>query len=1007
MLVFFFRCCGALAALLLLTGPAPGLTPTQALDRYVHRVWTTDEGLPQNAVYATVTSREGYVWLGTDEGLVRFDGVRFTTFDRTNTPALRDPFVFALHEARDGALWVGTDRGGLLRYAGGRFTTFGQAEGLPAGRIQAITEDRDGVVWVGIRGGGLASVRGGSVRVLTTREGLSSDDVLAVLADGAGRVWAGTDMGLDCVDGPRIDRYDTRDGLPAGAVRALHEDRRGQLWVGTIGGLLGARVTEGGLAVQRGRRFTEVSVDWPVASRAVMDIHEDRSGTLWLGTAGGGLVRVAGGRVAHWLLGATPADDMVYGVAEDAEGNLWLGTAPGGLHRLRDSTVRTLTAADGLADEVVESLFEGRDGRRWIGTHAGGLCLVDDARVTCRTTTDGLSHPRVNALLDDEDGSLWVGTQGGLDRLLGARISRIGTAEGLPVAHVNALLRARDGRLWVGTWGGGVARERDPHGGRFGALAGVSGPYVTTLLEDARGDVWIGTTDGLFHWEAGAPDRPAARRLTAGIEALHLDREGMLWIGTRRDGLYRSADGGLVQYTTREGLFDNLVGTIQEDDEGYFWFTCNRGIFRVARQQLMDVAARRRVSVESRAFDTSDGMRNRECNFGQGRWRMRDGHLWFATVGGVVMVDPRRLPRNTVAPVVHLEQVTVDGEAVPTDREATLASGFRRLEFAFVGVSLSAPARVRYRFQLEGFDPEWLDGRDARTASYTNLTPGRYRFRVSAANGDGVWSQTGSSFAFQVTGPLWQQPRVLATFGGLLALTVSGLGYRRVRVLRREQRQQAAFARELIRLQEHERQRLAADLHDGIGQHLLVIKNWASLSLAVLDTPGRARPLLEDIVETTTASIRDIRTMTHALQPYDLTHVGLRAVLQGMLARVADASGLALVTEIEDVTLPPDAQIHLFRIIQEATTNVVKHAGARRLQVTLRQVPGAVEAVVGDDGRGFPAGTAADGPNGFGLRSLAERTRLLGGWHVIETGTSGTVVRVVVPQPDEAPPRVS
>lgn len=988
--------------------PAAALDPAQAIDRYVHQAWTTDQGLPQNGVYATLAARDGYLWLGTDEGLVRFDGLRFTVFDRTNTPALRDPLVFALHEARDGALWLGTDRGGLVRHQQGRFTAYGTAEGLPAGRVQAIAEGPDGTIWVGLRGGGLAAVTGGRIRTVTTRQGLWSDNVLALLADRRGRIWVGTDVGLDCLEGSRVTHYDGRDGLPHGGVRALHEDRTGRIWAGVIGGLPGARLVDGGLAVLQGGRFDVVSRDWRLPSLAVMDILEDRGGTLWLATAGGGLVRVVEGRVAHWLLQESPADDLVYGLAEDAEGNLWVGTAPGGLHRLRDSTVATLTASDGLADEVVESLFQDGHGRVWVGTHAGGLCEVQLGRVTCATSALGLSHPRVNALLDDGEGGLWVGTQNGLDRVRGRVVARLGTAQGLPVAHVNALLRDRDGRLWVGTWGGGVARERAGRPGVFETLSGVSGPYVTTLLQDARGHVWIGTTDALFRADGDRiTNLTETRQFPGGIEALHADADGAVWIGTRRDGLYRSAGGRVAQFTTREGLFDNLVGTILEDDAGHFWFTCNRGIFRVPRAQLLEVAAGRRARVESRAFDTADGMRNRECNFGQGRWRMRDGRLWFATVGGVVQVDPRRIPRNDVAPVVHLEQVLMDGEPLPLDQAATLPSGRQRLAFGFVGLSLAAPARVRYRFQLEGFDPGWIDGGETRSAAYTNLPPGPYRFRVTAANADGVWHETGASFAFQVRRPLWQQPLVLVTLVGLAAAIAGGLVHRRVRSLRREQQAQAAFARELIAMQENERQRLAADLHDGIGQHLLVIRNWASLSIDVLEAPDRARPLLQEIVDTTARSIREIRTMTHALQPYDLSHVGLRAVLEGMLTRVSESSGLAMTWEIDDVALPVDAQIHLYRIVQEATTNIVKHAAATRARVTLRHQASAIELVMQDDGRGFPAGTdGLPAPKGFGLRSLAERTRLLGGHHVIETGTRGTTIRVVVPCPEESVSRV-
>lgn len=993
-------------------GPALALDPAQAITRYVHRTWTTEAGLPQNTVYASVVSSDGYLWLGTDEGLVRFDGLRFVVFDRGNTPALRDPFVFSLHEARDGSLWAGTDRGGLTRLRDGRFTHYGSERGLPSGRVQAIADARDGTVWVGLRGGGLARVGDETVQIFTSADGLSSDNVLAVLEDRAGRLWVGTDRGLDRLEGSRFVRFDTSHGLPPGGVRALREDRQGRLWVGTIDGMLGARLTGGGLAVLRGDRFDHVSRDWLVPSSAVMTIHEDHGGTLWIGTAGGGLVRVHEGKVAHWLLGASPVDDLVYDIAEDAERNLWLGTAPGGLHRLRDSAFVTWTADDGLTDEVVEALYEDAAGVTWVGTHAGGICQVlPPARpsrpVTCLSTPQGLAHLRVNAMTGDGAGGLWVGTQGGLNRLVGRTFTRYGVEAGLPIAHVNALLRDRHGRLWVGTWGGGVARQEPDAPLRFVPLPGTAGLYVTSLLEDSTGRLWIGTTDGLVAWSGNTlVNMTVERGLPTGIEALHADRDGALWIGTRRDGLYRYTDDRLVHYTVREGLFDNLVGTILEDDTGHFWFTCNKGIFRVSRAQLLAFAEGRRTSVESRAFDTADGMRNRECNFGQGRLEARDGRLWFATVGGVAVIDPRRLLRNTVPPPVHLEQVTVDGAPLPRDGPTVLDLDSRRLEFGFVGLSLAAPARVRYRYQLEGFDPDWVDGRESRIAQYTNLSAGTYRFRVIAANGDGVWNSSPTSFAFVVERPIWQRPSsVFGAIGGLWLLGLA-VGYRRMHTLRREQAQQAQFARELISLQEAERQRLASELHDGIGQQLLVIGNWARLSLDVIDGPERARTLLQEIVETTSTALREVRTITHDLQPYDLAHVGLRAVLVAMLGRVAESSGLIVTHEIDEVDglLDDQAAISLFRIVQEATNNIVKHAQATGAHVRLQRREGALDLTVSDDGRGFPPGRdPRQAAGGFGLRSLTERTRLLGGSHAIETTGRGTTVHVVVPISTETP----
>lgn len=984
------------------------LDPSQPLHRYVHRIWTADEGLPQNSVYAVVASSSGYLWLGTDEGLVRFDGLRFVIFDRSTTPELRDPFVFALHEARDGSLWAGTDRGGLTRLSGGRFTHYGTDQGIPAARVQAIADGRDGAIWVGFRGAGVARIAGGQVRLFTPADGLSSGNVLALVEDREGRLWVGTDAGLDRFDGGRFTRLGPADGLPPGGVRALHEGRDGRLWVGTIDGLLGARLTGGGLAVIENGVVTAISRGWSLPSSAVMRIREDRSGTIWLATAGGGIVCLRGDRVAHWQLGPSPSDDLVYDIAQDAEGNLWLGTAPGGLHRLRDSTFTTYTADDGLVDAVVESLHEDRRGVTWIGTHAGGVCRVAGATVTCLTTRDGLSHNRVNALLDDPDGTLWLGTQGGLDALRGGHVTRHGLAAGLPVEHVNAVMRDRRGALWVGTWGGGVAREAPRGSARFVPLGGA-GLYVTSLLEDSGGAVWVGTTDGLWRWaDDELVDMTRERGLPSGIEALYESDAGTLWIGTRRDGLYRYRDGGLAHYTARDGLYDNLVGTILEDGNGHFWFTCNKGIYRVPRAHLTEFAEGRRPSIESRAFDTADGLLNRECNFGQGRLRGRDGRLWFATVAGVAVVDPARVPRNAVPPPVHLERVTVDGEPLPAERPATLAYGRRRLEFAFAGLSLSAPTRLRYRYRLDGFDPGWIDGGEARSVQYTNLPPGAYVFRVGAANGDGVWSERDATFAVSVQQPLWRRPWFLVSLVGVAWLVVSAAGYRRLRAVRREQAQQAAFARELISLQDRERLRLASDLHDGVGQQLLIIGNWARLSLEQLHAPARARSLLQEIVETTGQALREIRTIARDLQPYDLEHVGVHGAIAAMAARVADASGLVVSTDLDEVGsgIGEAAAANLFRIVQEALNNVVKHAGATEARVTLRRRDGEVEIAVSDNGRGIPPDVAS-GTTGFGLKSLTERARLLGGTLALESTPRGTTVRVRVPVVAESPVHAS
>ena len=987
-------CAGALR-------PVFALDRVRRIDQFVHQAWTTEQGLPQNSIYAVIQTRDGYLWLGTDEGLVRFDGLRFTVFDRLNTPALRDQFVFSLHESPDGSLWVGTDRGGLARLHGGRFDHFGAERGLPAGRVQAIADDASGGLCVGLRGAGLACLIGDRFTTYRTRDGLASDNVLALLSDRRGRLWVGTDVGLDLFEAGRFIHFTTRDGLTPGGVRALLEDHAGRLWVGTIDGALGARLSGGGLSTFDGRRFEPVSQVWRAPSTGVMAIVEDRDRTLWLGTAGGGMARLTAGRIETWGLGESTADQMVYSIAEDAEGSLWVGTQPGGLHRLRNSKFTAYTKKDGLTDDVIESLHEDRQGAIWIGTHAGGLCRLTRGVISAVVPYDGSVSDRVNAIVEDADGSFWFGTERGLSHLHDGAVAQFGTRDGLPVAHVNALLLDRHGTLWIGTWGGGLARM---HSGRIEPYPGdaASHQYVNTLFESRSGDLWIGTTDGLLvRTDRGLTDMTSARGFPVSVEAIHEDSDGLLWFGTRREGLYRYDGRGLMQYTVRNGLFDNLVGTIVEDDRGNFWMTCNKGIFMVPRRQLLDVADGRRLAVEPRAFDTADGMKNRECDFGQGSIRTRDGRLWFATVGGVVSIDPAQIETNAVPPPVSIEEVDADGEALPGGSTATISSGRRHLDFRFVGLSFAAPARVRYRYTLEGFDRTWIDGGDTRAAHYTNLPPGSYRFRVTAANNDGVWNPDGASYAFMVASPLWRRPWFDMVVVGAVWLLLLALSERRVAALRRTQAMQDAFSRQLISLQEHERKRIAGELHDGIGQHLLVIGNWARLAMNALGAPDRARPPLEVIAETAAQSIREIRAMTHDLQPYELEHIGLAEALHAMLRRVSEASRIAIATDIDSTvrTLPGETAINLYRIAQELVNNIVRHAHATEATVALRRTAGGLVLTVADNGTGLQRSAQPDGKRrGFGLRSLEARTRILGGSQRIESVPGqGTTICVEVP----------
>jgi diguanylate cyclase (GGDEF)-like protein len=779
-------------------GPALALDPTRAVTQYGHAVYTVEQGLPQNSVQTILQAKDGFLWLGTQEGLVRFDGVRFVVFDEKAEPSFRDHDVRALCEDKEGALWIGTQVG-LVRFKDGVFTGFDQGAGLPSTRITSLFVDSRGRLWVGTDLG-LSRLENG--RFVTPFRLSGRPSVVLAMAETPGALWFATDGDglLRLTDA--LESFTTKDGLSSDVVRALLVKRDGSLWIGT----------RDGVDRFEGERFVKVPGPWGGGSQAISAFVEDRDGNVWVGTQGGGLVRVTGGRAAVYAEPQGLSGAIVLAVYEDREGSLWVGTDGQGLNQLRDVKFAAWGRPEGLGHELLLPIYEDRAGALWLGTYGGGLYRFEDGRFHGFGKSVG---EFVVSLLEDRQGALWIGTDGdGLFQMKGGAIRPYrATPGGLPHDRVVALHEDREGALWVGTFGGGLARLRNGQWTRFGRAQGLSVDLVFAIAEDSKGRLWIGTEGGGLNllengrFKAYTTEQGLGRNT---VLCLHPDADEALWIGTP-GGLTRYKGGKFFNITRAQGLFDDRVFQILEDDDANLWMSCNKGIFRVAKKDLEDLADGRRASVVSVAYGASDGMRAAECN-GQGQpagWRARDGMLWFPTPRGAVRIDPKRMTRNPLPPPVVIEAAVVDKRRYDGASAIVAPPGGGEIEIHYTGLSFLEPEKVRFRYRLVGFDQDWVDAGARRIAYYTNIPPGAYRFEVIAANNDGVWNEAGAGLAFELR-PHFYQARsfhVLLAFA-LVALALAAY-QARIRQLAARERLLARLVKERTRELEQANQMLA------------------------------------------------------------------------------------------------------------------------------------------------------------------------------------------------------
>jgi signal transduction histidine kinase/ligand-binding sensor domain-containing protein len=1016
-----------------LQAAAEPLDPARATGQYAIDVWNIEQGLPASTINALVQDRVGYLWLGTYEGLVRFDGLRSTLFHTGTTEGLKSDGIRALAVDGAGRLWVGSNGGGLSVYENGTFRHL-QVGPQPVDQmVWAVTPRRAGGVWVGTNGGSLFHATAEGVR-----EHARLPEVHAVFSlheDEDGVVWTGTQGdGLWSLSPNGAWRH--HEGVPHHDVRVVKGDGRRGLLVGTVGGGFAQRRADG-----TWRRLDRAS---GLPSDAVYDVTVDTRGTLWIATTGG-LARVRDEEVRTLGRAEGLPDDVVYAVLADSEGNVWTGTNAGGIARLKNGVFVPYGPGDGLADEVTYAVLEDRDGQVLVGTRRG-LDRLEKGRFVPLTREGGPCGSEVRALAEDAKGGLWIGTYGGgACHLEGGRLRHFGRDDGLGSDTVRAVLPARDGTVWVGTVQGLSRLEKaDARWTNLTTREGLPHDSVMCLLEDRKGVLWIGTSGGGLVRRVG--ERFEAFGVAQGLASsvvFDLQEDGdTLWVGTNA-GISRVQGSEVRSITTRQGLPVGSINQIVDDGAGSLWVGSGRGIVRVAKSELHAVADGTQDKVAATLFDRGDGLRSGQCTVPvqPAGLRTRDGRLWFSTMRGLAVLEPTHMPRDAVPPGVAMERVTVDDAPMPMGAELALGPGPDRVAIEYAGLCTTNPARVRFRYRLEGHDGEWIDAGTARVAHYTRLPPGDYRFRVQAMNDAGVWNLEGATLAVRVAPFTWQT----TWFRVLVGLAVVGLALATHRLRTRALKARSAELGRRVAESSHEaeRRRRAAEEASlqkteilGIAAHDL--KNPLTtilglLELLQMDPPtdprkgeylagiGRSadkmRVLLDDLLSTAA-----LETGHLELQPEQLDGRALVDAVARDLARAAQRKDQKVVVSGDHVPVQAD-EMRVLQALENLVSNALKFSPAgSTVRVDVARHGDQVRFRVRDEGPGLTpedqAGlfkkftrlsarpTANEPSTGLGLSIVKRLVELHGGRTWAESDGPGRGATFVIELPAaDRPPR--
>ncbi|MDB6029426.1 MAG: putative two-component system sensor kinase [Verrucomicrobiales bacterium] len=964
---------------------------------FLQRIWQGENGLPHDSVQAILQTDDGYLWVGTRRGLARFDGIRFAILDK---PGLANENIFTLCEDRNGSLWIGTEKG-VVRLTERETLSYRQVDGLVHDNVRIIYQSKDGSIWIGTTGG-LSQFKDGKFYNYTRNEDLPHDVVRSICEDDLGNLWIATDGGLCRFKDGTISVPHIALGVGS-AVRSICLDGERNLWVGTQIGLFRLKRDDLPRLLNKTDTWNPATDRWDHFDRNQAGLSDDfvniitvdRGGQLWVGTYGG-LNRMVNGKFFTELANEGSAYDLVNAVLEDREGNIWIGSKEG-LTQLKIKPLTAVTKPQGLTYNNVMAVLQDRSGTFWCGTWGGGLFQMKVGENGYLAITNRIADKRILSLCEGKDGALWFGADhsDGLYRLQDSVLTHYDEKNRLEKIGIPVIYQDHEGNLWIGT-SRSLALLRDEQFIHYTPKDGLAGEWVKVILEDKEGNLWIGTNNGLSRRKNG---KFTNFTTTNGLShntvlSLYEDKQNNLWIGTGGGGLNRLRNGQFTAYTTRHGLFNDEVLEILEDDFDYLWMTSLKGIFRVSKKALDKLDRKEIESLPCTSYGKDDGMISIICgNVSKpGGWKGSDGRLWFPTTKGMVIADPKIKTIDTPPPVA-IEEILADKKII---REAggrknasqrgnssdlvshlIVPPGRGELELHYTALSFRASEKNRFKYKLEGVDPDWVDAGTRRIAYYNNLGPGQYNFRVKACNNDGVWNSSGPGIKLSLQPQYWQT-WWFKTFAIVGSLSIAAAGARFATRKRMASKLERLEQRHAI---EKERTRIAQDMHDDLGVRLSEIlllsdmthKKDANLTEVQICTGkiGRATRELVDNLDAIVWAVNPKNDSLDKFADYLVVNAPLYLEMSGIRC------GLDVPSRLPPYPLSSEIRHNLFLVVREALHNTIKHAQASEVRILLSIEDETLRLDIVDNGKGFT--TESDLASGNGLINMEARMKNIGG----------------------------
>jgi signal transduction histidine kinase/ligand-binding sensor domain-containing protein len=963
-----------------------GLDPALDINQYAHKAWTVRESFFKGAIYAIAQMPDGYLWIGTEFGLERFDGVRSVSWQPPNGEQLPGGRVRSLLAARDGRLWIGTDKG-LASWQDGKLTQYQELAGKT---VLSILEDHEATIWAGAWGvggadGRLCTIRDGGVRC-NGADGKLSNGIDGLYEDRSGKLWAGSVHGVWRWKPAPAKFFPMRI-----VTSSFAEGDRGELFITTLDGIKTFVNEQAGTFLVR------------AAGQQLQfgKLLRDRDGGVWAGTYDGGLWHVHQGRTDRFTHSEGLSSDNVLYLFEDREGSIWVATR-NGLDRFREFAVPAITDKQGLSNTFVGSILQARDGSIWLGT-ANGLDRWKNGKVTVYSRRDGLPDSNPLSLFEDQAGRIWVSTRRGIAYLERGRFVRV---RNVPSESAVCMVGDGAGGVWISDWRslyhlhGQTLVEEIPW-----ARLGRKDLAWTMLPDGTGGGLWLGFRQG-----GVAYYKDHSIRLSYGpeqgfgegqVSALKLDDDGAIWAATG-DGLNLIRRGHTLRLSSSNGLPCDTVHWVVEDNDHFLWMYTACGVVRIARAELERWAADPKRRVSANIFDNADGVQSSVAPTDSNPMvaQAADGKIWFVQNEGVSVVDPRHLHENKLPPPVHIEQVIADDKPFAATNGVRLPARNHYLVIDYTALSLVAPEKVHFRYKLDGVDNDWREVVNDREVQYSNLPPKHYKFRVLASNNSGVWNEEGAVLDFVIL-PAWYQTNWFRVLCAATFLALFWAAYQmRVRQL---------AAQFNMRLEERvsERTRIARDLHDTLLQSFqaLLLRFQAVINM-LPQRPADARRTLEEAVDHASQAITEGRDAVQGLRMSTVEKNDLALAIRTVGEELASTEpnelspNFKVVVEGISRNLHPILRDEVYRLAAEALRNGFRHAEAKNLEVEIRYDQNYFRLRVRDDGKGIaPEVLRGDGREGhYGLHGMKERAKLVGGKLTIWTElNSGTEIELNIP----------